>query len=163
MNYNPILIIIILVAALIFYRQISSMFQPIRGNGTRIIITLLLLTPGSSLILNPNAEVTPVEVAVALFLGCVISIPLILTTGYERRENGRIYVKKSLAFVILFILIFTVRWTIRGIIDMDSDSRMLLFFVTACGYIIPWKISSYYKFRKVYLSNRELQRNGSAF
>ena len=73
MNYNPIIIIIILVAALIFYRQIISMFQPIRGKGTRIIITLFLLTPGSALIMNPNAEVTPIEVAVALLLGCYFS------------------------------------------------------------------------------------------
>ncbi|MFJ8065683.1 CcdC protein domain-containing protein [Psychrobacillus sp. NPDC096426] len=153
MNYNPIFIIIILVAALIFYRQVVSMFKPIRGKGTRIIITLFLLTPGSALIMNPNAEVTSLEVAVALLLGCVLSIPLILTTGYERREDRMIYVKKSLAFVILFVLIFAIRWTIRGIIDMDSDSRMLLFFIAACGYLIPWKISSYYKFRKVYNSN----------
>lgn len=153
MNYNPIFIIIILVAALIFYRQVLSMFKPIRGKGTRIIITLFLLTPGSALIMNPNAEVTPIEVVVALLLGCILSIPLILTTGYERREDRMIYVKKSLAFVILFVLIFAIRWTIRGIIDMDSDSRMLLFFIAACGYLIPWKISSYYKFRKVYISN----------
>ncbi|MBS4177663.1 CcdC protein domain-containing protein [Lederbergia citrea] len=154
MNYNPILIIIVLVAAVIFYRQIISMFQPIRGKGTRIMITLFLLTPGWALIMNPNAEVTPTEVAIALLLGCILSIPLILTTGYERRKDGKIYVKKSLAFVILFVLIFATRWTIRGIIDMDSDSRMLLFFIAACGYLIPWKISSYCKFRKVYISNR---------
>ncbi|MBS4201703.1 DUF1453 family protein [Bacillus sp. FJAT-49732] len=154
MNYNPILFIIILVAALIFYRQIISMFKPIKGKGTRIIATLFLLTPGYALIMNPNAEVTPTEVTVALLLGCVLSIPLIFTTGYERREDGRVYVKKSLAFVILFVLLFAMRWTIRGFIDMDSDSRMLLFFVTACGYLIPWKISSYIKFRKVYISNR---------
>lgn len=154
MNYNPILIIIILVAALIFYRQILSMFKPIKGKGTRIIITLFLLTPGAALIMNPNAVVTPTQVAVALLLGCVLSIPLIFTTRYERREDGKIYVKKGLAFVIVFLLIFTLRWTVRGLIDMDSDSRMLLFFITACGYLIPWKVSSYYKFRKVYLLNR---------
>jgi len=108
-----------------------------------------LLTPGWALITNPNAEASPTSVAVALLLGCILSIPLILTTGYERREDGRIYVKKSLAFVILFVLIFAMRWTIRGIIDMDLDSRMLLFFISACGYLIPWKIISFYKFRKV--------------
>lgn len=155
MNYNPILIIIVLVAALIFYRQILSMYKPIRGKGTRILITLLLLTPGWALITNPNAVVTPTEVTIALLLGCVLSIPLILTTSYERRVDGKIYVKKSLAFVILFLLIFSLRWTVRGMIDMDSDSRMLLFFITACGYLIPWKIFSFFKFRKAYGSNQE--------
>ncbi|MCR2822309.1 cytochrome c biogenesis protein CcdC [Lederbergia panacisoli] len=152
MNYSPILIIIILVAALIFYRQIISMFNPIKGKGTRIIATLFLLTPGYALIMNPNAEVTPTEITVALLVGCVFSAPLIFTTGYERREDGRIYVKKSLAFVVTFLLLFAIRWTIRGLIDMDSDSRMLLFFVTACGYLIPWKVSSYFRFRNVYIS-----------
>ncbi|MBS4196664.1 CcdC protein domain-containing protein [Lederbergia citri] len=152
MNYSPILIIIILVAALIFYRQIISMFKPIKGKGTRIIATLFLLTPGYALIMNPNAEVTPTEITVALLLGCVFSIPLIFTTGYERREDGKIYVKKSLVFVVIFLLLFAMRWTIRGLINMDPDSRMLLFFVTACGYLIPWKLISYYKFRKVYVA-----------
>ncbi|MBS4219991.1 DUF1453 family protein [Bacillus sp. FJAT-49711] len=152
MDYSPILIMIILVAALIFYRQLISMFKPIRGKGTRIMATLFLLTPGYALITNPNADVTPIEVTVALLIGCVFSFPLIFTTGYERREDGGIYAKKSLAFVITFLLLFAIRWTIRGLMDMDADSRMLLFFVTACGYLIPWKLSSYFKFRRVYVS-----------
>lgn len=154
MNYSPILIIIILVAVLIFYRQIISMFKPIKGKGIRIIATLFLLTPGSILIMNPNAEATQTEITIALLIGLVFSVPLILTTGYERRADGNIYVKKSLAFIILFLLLFAIRWTLRGIIDMDSESRMMLFFITACAYLIPWKVSSYYKFRKVYLANR---------
>jgi membrane protein CcdC involved in cytochrome C biogenesis len=153
MNYNPILIIIILVAAFIFYRQIISMYKPIKGKGVRILVTLFLLTPGWSLIMNPNAEVAPLEVTVALLFGFLLSIPLILTTGYERREDGSIFVKKSLAFIFLFLTLFAIRWTLRGIIDMDSDSRMKLFFITACAYLIPWKVLSFYKFRKVYLMN----------
>jgi membrane protein CcdC involved in cytochrome C biogenesis len=151
MNYNPILIIIILVAAFIFYRQIISMYKPIKGKGVRILVTLFLLAPGWSLIMNPNAEVAPLEVVIAIIFGFLLSIPLILTTGYERREDGRIYVKKSLAFIFLFLTLFAIRWTFRGIIDMDSDSRMKLFFITACAYLIPWKVLSFYKFRKVYL------------
>jgi membrane protein CcdC involved in cytochrome C biogenesis len=154
MNYNPILIIIILVAAFIFYRQIISMFKPIKGKGTRILVTLFLLSPGWTLIMNPNAAVTPLEVAVALLFGCALSIPLILTTGYERRVDGGIYVKKSLTFIFLFLILFAIRWTLRGIIDMDSDSRMKLFFITACAYLIPWKIFSFYKFRRVYSMNQ---------
>jgi membrane protein CcdC involved in cytochrome C biogenesis len=127
------------------------MYKPIKGKGTRILVTLFLLTPGWSLIMNPNASVTPIEIAVALLFECVFSIPLILTTGYERREDGRIYAKKSLSFIILFLLLFAIRWTFRGIIDMDSDSRMKLFFITACAYLIPWKVLSFYKFRKVFL------------
>ncbi|CAG9610138.1 CcdC protein domain-containing protein [Pseudoneobacillus rhizosphaerae] len=153
MNYNPILIIIIFVAAFIFYRQIISMYKPIKGKGVRILVTLFLLTPGWSLIMNPNAEVAPLEVTIALLFGFLLSIPLILTTGYERREDGSIYVKKSLAFIFLFLTLFAIRWTLRGIIDMDSDSRMKLFFITACAYLIPWKVLSFYKFRKVYLMN----------
>jgi membrane protein CcdC involved in cytochrome C biogenesis len=150
MNYNPILYIIVLVAAFIFYRQIVMMYKPIKGKGTRILITLLLLTPGYVLITNPNAVVTPIEMAIAVVLGFLFSLPLILTTDYERREDGMIYAKKSVKFIILFLVLFALRWTVRGILDMDSDSRMKLFFITACSYLIPWKLASFYKFRQVY-------------
>ncbi|MBY0123557.1 CcdC protein domain-containing protein [Bacillus sp. S/N-304-OC-R1] len=162
MNYNPILYIIILVAAFIFYRQVTSMFKPIKGKGTRIIATLFLLSPGFTLIMNPKADVSPTAMAVALLIGFILSIPLILTTNYERRADGRIYVKKSLPFVILFILLFAIRWSIRGIIDMDPDSRMALFFISACGYLIPWKITSYFKFRVAYSSNSGIPTDNSA-
>jgi membrane protein CcdC involved in cytochrome C biogenesis len=151
MNYNPILYIIVLVAAFIFYRQIIMMYKPIRGKGIRILITLLLLSPGYVLITNPNAVVTPAEMAISVVLGFLFSLPLILTTDYERREDGMIYAKKSVKFIILFLLLFALRWTVRGILDMDSDSRMKLFFITACSYLIPWKLVSFYKFRKVFV------------
>lgn len=163
MNYSPILFIIILVAIFIFTRQIISMFKPIKGRGIRIIATLLLLTPGYALISNPNAEASTIEIAVALLLGCILSIPLILTTSYERRADGKIYVKKSWLFIIAFVFIFALRWTVRGFIDMDPDSRMMLFFISACGYLIPWKVSSFYKFRVIHSSNQKQLPNDPTF
>lgn len=148
-NYTPILIIVILIAALNFARQIYSMYRPIKGNGFRILATLFYLSPGAALFINPNAVLTPIEMVIAVAIGCMISIPLILATTYERRSDGNIYVKKSLAFVILFISFFGLRWVLRGMVDMDSDSRMLLFFISACSYLIPWKVVSFLKFWKV--------------
>ncbi|WP_442600113.1 CcdC protein domain-containing protein [Neobacillus sp. D3-1R] len=155
MNYNPILYIIILVAAFIFYRQVLTMYKPIKGKGIRIISTLFLLTPGYSLIMNPKASASSLEVAIAIVVGLIMSIPLIVTTDYERRIDGKIYVKKSMLFVILFVLLFALRWTVRGLLDMDSDTCMMLFFITACSYLLPWKLSSFYKFRKVYSSKSD--------
>lgn len=148
-NYTPVLIIVILIATLNFARQIYSMYRPIKGNGFRILASLFYLLPGAALFMNPNAVLTPIEVVIAMVIGCMISIPLILATMYERRSDGNIYVKKSLVFVILFITFFGLRWVLRGMIDMDSDSRMLLFFISACSYLIPWKVVSFLKFLKV--------------
>ncbi|MEH7457530.1 CcdC protein domain-containing protein, partial [Bacillus sp. JJ1127] len=82
--------------------------------------------------------------------GFLFAIPLIILTNYERREDGNIYTKKSVAFLITFIGIVILRYGSRQyIIDLDQQTIGLLFYVVAISYIVPWRIACYVKFRKV--------------
>ncbi|MGB8954630.1 MAG: CcdC protein domain-containing protein [Tumebacillaceae bacterium] len=150
MGYNKLLLVIIAVTAFIFFRQVSNMYRPMRGNGTRIILTLILVIPGEQFIANPNAHATASQVFLAILIGAAMSLPLILTTHYEIRTDGQIYAKHSITFMMAFLAVFAFRWILRAFIDMDVESRMMLFFIVALAYLVPWKIVSFYKYRKVY-------------
>lgn len=89
-------------------------------------------------------------ISFAILFGFLFAIPLIILTNYERREDGNIYTKKSVAFLITFIGIVILRYGSRQyIIDLDQQTIGLLFYVVAISYIVPWRIACYVKFRKV--------------
>lgn len=94
------------------------------------------------------------EVIIAAFIGVLFAVPLIVLTNYERRDDGNIYTKKSAAFLITFIALVVLRYGSRQyIVDLDQQTIGLLFYVVAVSYIIPWRIASYIKFRKVWREN----------
>ena len=133
------------IALLIFWRRYRSMHKPIKGSGKRILWPLLFLTPGVVWFFGP---VHPA------FIGVLFSMPLIVLTNYERRDDGNIYTKKSAVFLITFIALVVLRYGSRQfIVDLDQQTVGLLFYVVAVSYIIPWRIACYIKFRKVWREN----------
>ncbi|GIP39282.1 cobalamin biosynthesis protein CbiX [Paenibacillus sp. J31TS4] len=126
------------------------MYRPIRGNGIRILIPMLFMLPGMSLIFNPDVSEPVWEFWIAFGIGMVFSIPLIWTTSYEVREDNRIYAKKNWGFVVAFVGILLIRLILRQeLTNIDPMGKMALFMMVAFGYIIPWRIVSYIKFRRI--------------
>lgn len=137
------------IALLILWRRYRSMHKPIRGNGKRILLPLLFLSPGILMFFGPTHPAM-LYISFAILFGFLFAIPLIILTNYERREDGNIYTKKIVAFLITFIGIVILRYGSRQyIIDLDQQTIGLLFYVVAISYIVPWRIACYVKFRKV--------------
>ncbi|MBO1625688.1 CcdC family protein [Bacillus arachidis] len=138
------------IAMLILWRRYRSMHKPIKGNGKRILLPLLFLSPGILMFFGPIHPAV-LYISFAILFGILFALPLIILTNYERREDGNIYTKKSVAFLITFIGIVVLRYVSRKyIIDLDQRTIGLLFYVVAVSYIIPWRIACYIKFRKVF-------------
>lgn len=145
------IIIIVLVAGLIIWRRTRSLYRPIRGGGARMLIPLIILIPAAATFLNPELKLTTAEIGGALAAGLVLSIPLILTTNYEVRADGQIYARKSVGFIISLVGLLIIRVVLRDYLsDLDPNALAGLFVLIAVGYVIPWRIASYIKFRKVY-------------
>lgn len=150
MNGNSIYIIIFAIAALVLWRRTRSMYRPIRGSGIRLLIPILFMLPGASLIFNLNAGEPMWVYGAALGLGIVFSVPLIWTTNYEVREDNQIYSKKNWGFVAAFVGIVLIRFLLRQELSgMDPQEKLAVFMMVAFGYIIPWRIVSFIKFRRV--------------
>jgi membrane protein CcdC involved in cytochrome C biogenesis len=145
-----IYVMIVAIAALILWRRTRSMYRPVRGSGLRLLTPMLFMTPGLSLVFNSNISVPAGAYGVALGLGMVLSIPLIWTTNYEVREDNLIYAKKNWGFVVAFVGIVLIRLLLRQeFTGMDPHGKIALFMMVAFGYIIPWRIVSFIKFRRL--------------
>ncbi|HDR7677206.1 cytochrome c biogenesis protein CcdC [Bacillus wiedmannii] len=150
---SSLITVFLCIALLIFWRRYRSMYKPIKGTGIRILWPLLFLTPGVLWFFGP-VHLAILQVTIAASIGVIFAIPLIFLTNYERREDGNIYTKKSVAFLITFIALVVLRYGSRQyIVDLDQQTIGLLFYVVAVSYIIPWRIACYVKFRKVWREN----------
>lgn len=153
MNGSSIYVVIALIAVLVLWRRTKSMYRPIRGNGTRLLIPLIFLLPALSMVLNPNVNVPAWEFGAAFGLGILFSIPLIWTTNYEVREDNLIYARKNWGFIAAFLGILIIRFVLRRELSgMDPQALMALFMTVAFGYLLPWRIASFIKFRRLLLS-----------
>ncbi|BBI36273.1 cobalamin biosynthesis protein CbiX [Cohnella abietis] len=133
------------------------MFRPIRGNGIRLLVPLLFMLPAIALMTNPKVHAVSWEWVAAAAMGCLLSVPLILTTRYERREDQNIYAVKNVWFIIAFLAVLVIRFLLRDyLIGIDAETKTALFLTVALSYIIPWRIVSYVRFRKLYLSKPKL-------
>lgn len=151
MEMHSMYLLILLIAMLILWRRIRSMYRPIKGVGIRLLLPILYITPAFALILNPNAHLMWMEVMIAIIVGVILSLPLIWTTRYEMREDHQIYAKKDPSFILAFLLVLAIRFVLRGYFnDMSPDTLLSLFMIVLMSYAIPWRIISFAKFRNVY-------------
>ena len=150
MSGNSVYIVVIAVAALVLWRRTRNMYRPIRGSGIRLLLPLLSLAPALALILNPNASAPSWAYALAFGVGVVLSLPLIWTTNYEVRDDNQVYAQKNWGFVVAFVGVLLIRFVLRHeLAALEPQARLALFMTLAFGYLIPWRIVSFIKFRRV--------------
>lgn len=150
MNGSSVYLMIAAIAVLVLWRRTRSMYRPIRGNGIRLLIPLIFVLPGLSLVLSPDTSAPGWEIGAAFGLGIVFSIPLIWTTNYEVREDKLIYARKNWGFVVVFLGVLIARLVLRQeLSDIDPQGQLALFMAVALGYLIPWRVVSFLKFRRL--------------
>lgn len=154
MNSSSFYLIVILIAALVLWRRTRAMYRPIKGNGVRLLLPILyLLIPCVPIILNPKVQALSWEWVMAFAFGLLLSVPLIWTTNYELRSDQHIYAVKNRSFIIAFLVILIIRFLFRDYLKWLGPETVGALFVTiALGYILPWRIVSFLKFRKLYSS-----------
>lgn len=131
------------------------MYRPIKGEGLRLIMPLLYLVPCLSLIINPMAHAPAWEWGAAAAIGLLLSLPLIWTTNFERRADQQIYAVKNISFIIAIVAVVMIRFGLRDYLsNLNEETMAALFMLVLLSYVIPWRIVSYLKFRKVYLSSK---------
>jgi membrane protein CcdC involved in cytochrome C biogenesis len=149
--------IFLLVIGLVIFRRMRSMNRPINNKGRRLLLPLFFLLPGFSLYAAP-IQLAGWQICIAAGIGLLLSIPLIILSGYEVREDGQIYAKKSIAFIATFLVIVLLRaYFRRHLQGLDPKSIGILFYTLAVCYIVPWRIGCYMKFRKVYVEKEKIE------
>jgi membrane protein CcdC involved in cytochrome C biogenesis len=147
----PMLLVIF---GLVLWRRTRAMVRPIKGSGLRILLPLLYMSPALAVVIQPSVHMTSIEIVVSVIFGIILSVPLIYTTGYEVREDGKIYAKKSIGFVIALICVFIIRRLVTNFVPhIDVLTLNALSIISLFVYIGLWRIISYSKFKKVYNSS----------
>lgn len=94
---SSLITVFLCIALLVFWRRYRSMHRPIKGSGKRILWPLLFLTPGIIWFFGP-VHPAILQVSIAVLIGVLFTVPLIVLTNYEQREDGNIYTKKVQIF-----------------------------------------------------------------
>jgi membrane protein CcdC involved in cytochrome C biogenesis len=145
---------ILVIFGLVLWRRTRAMVRPIKGSGLRILLPLLYMSPALAVVIQPSVHMTSIEIVVSVIFGIILSVPLIYTTGYEVREDGKIYAKKSIGFVIALICVFIIRRLVTNFLPhIDVLTLNALSIISLFVYIGLWRIISYSKFKKVYNSS----------
>ncbi|WP_219834582.1 CcdC protein domain-containing protein [Paenibacillus sp. R14(2021)] len=152
MEGSSLIIYVVLIGALILWRRRRAMSRPIKGKGLRLllpaVIVAILCVP---VLMEPKVDAAAWEFVAAFAAGAVLSIPLIWTTNYERRDDGLIYAVRNKSFIVSFLAVFIVRFLLRDYLAfVGPETEAALFVILAVGYAVPWRIASYLKFRKLY-------------
>ncbi|MBB3112518.1 membrane protein CcdC involved in cytochrome C biogenesis [Paenibacillus phyllosphaerae] len=162
MNGYNLYVIIAAIAALVLWRRTRSMYRPIRGNGIRLLVPMIFILPGLALVNNPEVNEPAWALALAFGLGAAFSIPLIWTTNYEVREDNNIYAQKNWGFIVAFLGVLIIRVVLRQVLtDIEPQDLMALFMMVAFGYLIPWRLVSFIKFRRLVSQTDTFRRTGS--
>jgi membrane protein CcdC involved in cytochrome C biogenesis len=141
----------ILIMIFVFWLRTRRMRRPIKGKGLRLIVPLIFMIPMLLVPFNSQLHLTTLEVVSTILLGLVMSLPLIFTTNYEVREDGQIYAKQSRAFIYALIALVAIRLGLREYLSgLDPQELAALFLIIAVSYVLPWRIVSYVKFRKIW-------------
>ncbi|RAV21788.1 CcdC family protein [Paenibacillus contaminans] len=150
MTGNSTLFMIVAVFGLILWRRTRAMRVPMKGSGLRLVLPPIFMSIGFVQLSSPDIHVTLEEALVTIALGLLLSIPMIVTTNYEIREDGNIYAKRSKAFIAALAGLLVIRLALRNYIGgIDQATMLFLFFLLAVCYIVPWRIVSFVKYRSV--------------
>ena len=151
-------IIAICMGFLVLFIRMRAQKKPV--NAKKIILPPLFMSTGALMFLFPSFRVSLGEFLEAITVGMLFSILLIKTSKFEIRNND-IYLKRSKAFAFILIGLLLIRIVAKSILSTSIDYGELsgMFWILAFGMIVPWRITMYLQYRKMYQENKDLTTN----
>ncbi|KRE56792.1 CcdC protein domain-containing protein [Paenibacillus sp. Soil750] len=150
MNSTVSMIISALIFFFILRGQLSGMSKPLKKSGITLLLPILYISTSLMQLFDPSLHIHEGQVIIALLIGIIVSIPLIVTTNFEVRDNGNTYIKRNKTVFVLLIVIFALRFlAIATINSIDPSTLSFMCNLMTFGYIATWRIISFIKFRGV--------------
>lgn len=142
------ILIAIVIAILIAYFRLKKTKKPVT---TRKIIlpSIIMIAVGYGLLTTPQMQLDMKHIVIATGIGVIFSIPLILTTSFEAKEN-EIFMKSSQMFAVTLVGLYIIRTLIRYLVStsLTPNQSGTMFFLMAVSMITPWRIGMLVKFKK---------------
>lgn len=141
-------IIAAVIAITMIFLRLKTAKQP--ATTKKIILPPLFMSTGAAMFIFPFFQIMWLQVIEALLVGIVFSIPLIITSKFEIKEN-QIYLIPSKAFIYILIFLLVIRIGFKFIIgsSISIGETSGMFFLLALGMIGTWRIAMLYKYKKI--------------
>ncbi|REK75563.1 CcdC protein domain-containing protein [Paenibacillus paeoniae] len=148
MNATIATIISIAIFILIFNGLRRRMSVPIKS-GVSLLLPILYVSTSLFQLLDPKLHVVNSHYIYAFGIGIVLSIPLIMTTNFEKR-SGEIFIQRNKTLFIILISFFVIRLIFHGhFLSNDVDTSNFLMNMVMLSYITVWRMASYRKYKAV--------------
>lgn len=121
-----------------------------RPTSTRkIILPPIGMTTGFLMFLFPAMRIPTLYGMVSFLIGILFSYPLVLTSKMERID-GRVYLKRSPAFIIVLFVLLALRIALHPYIQkyVTIPQTGAVFFLLAYGMLLPWRFIMYSKYKR---------------
>lgn len=124
----------------------------------QIVLPPLFMSTGFAMFLYPPMHVPLLYAVESLFLGMLLSVPLILTSKFEVKGPD-IFLKRSKSFMAILMGLFLLRMGLRVYLEeyISFYETGGLFYILAIGMIFPWRIVMALKYKQLI----ETLKNGS--
>lgn len=141
-------VMMVIFALMVIGVRMKASGKPVTAK--KILIPPIGMSTGFFMFVSPEMHVPIRYALVALLAGCVLSYPLILTSKMFLKK-GKVFLKRSKWFVIMLLLLLTLRMVLHGYVEhyVDFYQTGSLFFILAYGMIVPWRVAMYVQFRKL--------------
>ncbi|WP_028562798.1 CcdC protein domain-containing protein [Paenibacillus pinihumi] len=149
---NPTISLIIsgLIFILIIRGQFRGMNKPLGKSGITLLLPILYISTSLTQLLDPRLAITGSQVVIAVLIGVAVSIPLIFTTSFEARGDGKVYIKRNNAVFVILVIVFGLRFLLLETIhSIDPGTLGFVFNLVTLSYIAIWRSVSFVKFRSV--------------
>ncbi len=139
-------------ASAVIVWRLREVSRPV--SAPKIIMPPVGMSTGLAMFLYPPTRVPLAWAAAAFALGAlVLAIPLIVTSRLHLGHDGRVYVRRSRAFLWILIGLVAIRFALRGVIEhyISLPQTAGLFFLLAFGMILRWRVGMLLEYRRLTL------------
>jgi membrane protein CcdC involved in cytochrome C biogenesis len=141
-------------AMVVFFLRMRAAKKP--ATFKKIVMPPLFMSTGFAMFFYPSMHVHVKYALLALFIGTILSYPLIMTSRFEI-VGSDIYLKRSKAFIFILLGIMGLRLVLKSYVGtyVDVMETAGLFFILAFGMIVPWRIAMGVEYMKLYRTLKE--------
>ncbi len=141
------------VALMVILIRLRAAAKPV--NVMKILMPTVGMSTGFGMFFAPFMRIPLTWALCAFAAGALFfSYPLIRTSRFQV-EKGKVYLKRSKAFIWILLLLFAVRLVLHEYVEsmISIYQTGSLFFLLAFGMLLPWRISMYVQYRKLIRTN----------
>jgi membrane protein CcdC involved in cytochrome C biogenesis len=142
------LLIGVVFAATVIFVRLKASNKP--TNAKKILLPPIFMSTGFLMFLAPETRVPITELVEAFLVGMIFSVLLIKTSKFHVID-GKVYLKRSKAFIFILIGLLIVRTVIKIFLEQEIHLGQTagLFFTLAFGMILPWRVAMYIMYKRL--------------